>query len=125
MIEHKNRNVSLLLGLEAIRLLAQTAEACSAFVLDRGYDEAMVKLSLHCSDRSEHIAQYLSEAPDESWPLKSVIDDLTWLDNFRAITERLRTDSGRHVPSVEETEKLRSKIMTFLSLRNEQPTGVF
>lgn len=70
---------AVLLGLEVIRHLTRTAEACTWYVHEHGYDGNLLKFAYRCSDCAEHIAQYFVEAPMERWPLESAMRDLDWL----------------------------------------------
>jgi hypothetical protein len=101
---------SVKLGLEVIRALSQTAEACLLYVEGEGHDPAMVHVALHASDRAEHVAQYFLEAPDKIWPLDSVLDDVAWLLEIAPVTDRVRNKVIRAIPSRGELQELHSGI---------------
>lgn len=110
------------LGLEAIRYLSQTAEAYSLYVLEQGHDGELVTISVHCSDRAEHIAQYFLEAPEKSWPLDSVLDDLAWLSEIEQVTDRVRRKVMRHIPSSEDLAQLVTRIKACLEVDSDAET---
>lgn len=103
------------LGFEVIRFLSQTAEACSLFALEQGYDASIVKLSVHCSDRAEHIAQYFLESPTRRWPLDSALDDLVWLMEVDNLIDRVRAKVLRSIPSREDLERLSDRVKVKLA----------
>lgn len=113
MTNQPNTN-AVALGLEAIRLLSQIAEACSLFVLEQGHDAELVNLSVHCSDRAEHVAQYFLEAPDKRWPLDSVLDDLAWLSEVDNRISPVRAKVKRNIPSLAEIKELSDRIRVHL-----------
>ncbi|RMM69125.1 MULTISPECIES: hypothetical protein [Pseudomonas syringae group] len=110
--ESSQENATLKLGLEAIRLLSQTAEACSMYVIEQGHSPELIKFAMHCSDRAEHLAQYFIETHTESSVLNSVLDDLSWLTQFDNLIEQLRLKVTRNVPSRDDLDKLKMRIMT-------------
>lgn len=110
------------LGLEAIRYLSQTAEAYSLYALEQGHDGELVTISVHCSDRAEHVAQYFLEAPDTSWPLDSVLDDLAWLSEIEQVTDRVRRKVMRDIPSSEDLAELATRIKAYLEADSDAET---
>lgn len=110
------------LGLEAIRYLSQTAEAYSLYVLEQGHDGELVTISVHCSDRAEHVAQYFLEAPDKSWPLDSVLDDMAWLSEIEQVTDRVRSKVMRDIPSSEDLAQLVKRIEACLKVDSDAST---
>lgn len=106
---------AMTLGLEVIRFLSQTAEACSLFVLEQGHDVDLVKVAVHCSDRAEHVAQYFLEAPDKRWPLDSALDDLAWLTEIDNLVNRARVKVQRHIPTLVDLEELSRRIRAKLA----------
>lgn len=107
---------SVKLGLEVIRALSQTAEACLLFVQEEGHEPEMVHVALHSSDRAEHVAQYFLEAPDKRWPLDSILDDITWLLEIGRVTDRVRQKVVRDIPTREDLEALSGRIKASLAV---------
>jgi len=107
---------SVQLGLEVIRALSQTAEACLLFVQNEGHDPEMVHVALHASDRAEHVAQYFLEAPDKIWPLDSALDDVAWLLEIGRVTARVRLKVVRDIPTLEDLETLSGRIRASLAV---------
>nr|WP_172687406.1 hypothetical protein [Pseudomonas syringae] len=96
-------------GLEAIRMLSQIAEACAMCVLERGHDVELVKFAAHCSDRAEHIAQYLIDSPTTSWSLDFVLEEMSWLIKHELLLERVRVSVMRTIPTVDDLEKCKQR----------------
>lgn len=120
MTQPQIADTAVSLAFETIRVLSQTAEACSLFCVERGFDVELVTLSVHCSDRAEHVAQYFLEASAESWPLKSLLDDVAWLIEVASTLDRVRVKVQRHMPTLDDLHTLNGRIQEQLQYAVEE-----